>query len=146
MPVEVDIPKIGARSSLVSLGLNADGTLEVPPVSHPQQAGWYDNGPTPGEIGPAVVLGHVDGDHQEGVFYRLKELGPGDEVDISRQDGKTLKFRVSHVDSVSKDSFPTNAVYGDTPDPELRVITCGGSFDPSARSYRNNIVVYATLQ
>ncbi|HKS47938.1 MAG TPA: class F sortase [Amycolatopsis sp.] len=142
----VDIPKIDARSSLVSLSLNPDQTVEVPPVSAPMQAGWYSYGPAPGEPGPAVILGHVDGDHQKGIFFRLKELVPGDQVSVSRKDGSTVRFVVTKVDQVGKDSFPTEGVYGDTAGPELRLITCGGSFDRAAHSYRDNIIVYAALR
>lgn len=144
-PAEIRIPKIEARSSLIPLGLNADGTVEVPSVDSPMQAGWYRNGPKPGEVGPAVVLGHVDGNKQPGIFFRLRELKPGDEVQVSNTDGKTARFLVRQVNQVPKDQFPTDAVYGDTAEPELRLITCGGSFDSAARSYRDNIIVYATL-
>ncbi|SFK41086.1 LPXTG-site transpeptidase (sortase) family protein [Amycolatopsis sacchari] len=144
-PSAVDIPKIGAHSSLVPLGVNADGTVQVPPVETPQQAGWYHEGPPPGDVGPAVILGHVDGKGQKGVFYRLHELKPGDEVTVSRVDGSVARFSVTRVDQVDKDQFPTEAVYGDTSDPELRLITCGGSFDHAAHSYRDNIIVYAKL-
>jgi sortase (surface protein transpeptidase) len=144
-PVSVDIPKIGARSSLVSLGLNADNTVEVPPVTKPLQAGWYSYGPTPGEVGPSVILGHVDGNKQKGIFFRLKEMAPGDKIAVARKDGSTANFVVTKVDRVPKDTFPTDAVYGNTLDPELRLITCGGSFDRQARSYRDNIIVFATL-
>lgn len=142
-PTAIDIPRIGAHSSLVPLGLNADNTIEVPPVGTPQQAGWYEYGPTPGEVGPAVILGHVDGNKQPGIFYRLKELRPGDEVSVSRMDGATARFRVSEVEQIDKDVFPSDAVYGDTANPELRLITCGGSFDHAAHSYRDNIIVFA---
>ncbi|MGW5740529.1 class F sortase [Amycolatopsis sp. NPDC003861] len=140
------IPRIGAQSTLVPLGLNPDGTLEVPPVSRPMQAGWYALGPTPGENGPAVIVGHVDGNRQKGVFYRLRELVPGDPVLVARKDGTTLTFVVSRVDKVDKDEFPSDAVYGDTPDPQLRLITCGGSFDRTVHSYRDNIIAYAKLK
>ncbi|WP_020662586.1 class F sortase [Amycolatopsis benzoatilytica] len=144
-PVSLDIPKIDAHSSLVPLGLNPDNSVQVPPVSTPMQAGWYQNGPTPGEIGPAVVLGHVDGNKHKGIFYRLKEMRPGDEVRIARRDGTTAQFVVTKVDQVPKDTFPTDAVYGDTSDAELRLITCGGAFDRSEHSYVDNIIVYARL-
>lgn len=145
-PESVDVPKIGAFSTLIPLGLNADGTVQVPPVNEPRQAGWYELGPTPGEIGPAVILGHVDGNKQEGIFWRLKELAPGDQVSVARRDGATAHFVVTRVDQIDKDEFPTEAVYGDTTDAELRLITCGGSFDHAAHSYRDNIIVYAVLQ
>lgn len=143
-PTELWIPRIGARSSLIPLALNEDGTVEVPPVERPLQAGWYSLGPTPGEPGPAVVLGHVDGYHQPGIFYRLHELAPGDGIEISRADGTVVRFVVRKVDQVAKTHFPTDAVYGQTPGPELRLITCGGLFDPAARSYVDNIIAYAT--
>lgn len=144
-PTEVRIPKIGVRSSLIPLGLNPDETVEVPPVEQPLQAGWYRLARTPGEAGPAVLLGHVDGNRQPGVFFRLKELTAGDDVEVSRKDGTTARFRVTRTEQVAKDSFPTEAVYGDTVTPELRLVTCGGSFDASARSYRDNVIVYAQL-
>ncbi|SMC68465.1 class F sortase [Lentzea albidocapillata] len=144
-PVEVRIPKIGAKSSLVPLGLNPDETIEVPPVEQPMQAGWYRLARTPGEVGPAVILGHVDGNKQPGIFFRLKELAEGDEVEVSRKDGSTARFRVRATEQIAKSSFPTEAVYGDTGEPELRLITCGGGYDQANRSYRDNIIVYATL-
>jgi sortase (surface protein transpeptidase) len=145
VPAEIDIPRIGARSSLVGLGLAADGTVETPPVEAPMQAGWFTGAPKPGEPGPAVVLGHVNGGGQAGIFARLHELAPGDEVLVRRTDGTVAKFAVTRVDQVPKADFPTEAVYGDTEGPELRIITCGGTFDQAARSYRDNVIVYAKL-
>ena len=128
-PVSIDIPKIAAHSTLVPLGVNADNTIQVPPVTTPLQAGWYTYAPTPGEVGPAVVLGHVDGNHQKGIFYRLKELTAGDRVSIARKDGTTALFEVTKVHQVPKQEFEKEGVYDDTPGPELRLITCGGVFD-----------------
>ena len=145
LPVQVRIPKIDAQSSLVQLGLNPDGTVQVPPVSQPMQAGWYAGGAAPGEVGPAVLLGHVDGNKQEGIFFKLHELTTGDDVYVTRADGAVLHFTVTRTTEVSKDDFPTEAVYGPTSDPELRLITCGGTFDSAAHSYVDNIVVYAKL-
>jgi hypothetical protein len=105
-PVSVRIPRIGVNSSLIPLGLNADHTIQVPPVSTPMQAGWYTLAPTPGEIGPAIILGHVDGNKQPGIFIRLRELTPGDEVFVARKDGSIVRFVVHRVDQVSKDRFP----------------------------------------
>lgn len=144
-PTEVRIPRIDAKSSLIPLGLHPDDTIQVPPVEQPMQAGWYVHARAPGEPGPAVILGHVDGNAQPGIFYRLHELRPGDEVEVSRTDGSVVRFAIEKVDQVPKDSFPTDAVYGDTPDPVLRLITCGGVFDRSARSYEDNIIVYAKM-
>jgi sortase (surface protein transpeptidase) len=145
LPGSVRIPRINAESSLVPLGQNTDGTVQVPPVSTPLQAGWYAGGAAPGEPGPAVLLGHVDGDKQLGIFYRLHELTPGDQVMVTRQDGTVLKFSVTKVDRVAKTAFPTDAVYGPTKDPELRLLTCGGKFDHAAHSYVDNVIVYAKL-
>ncbi|MGI8817384.1 MAG: class F sortase [Pseudonocardia sp.] len=144
-PVDLKIDAINASSTLVPLGLNPDQTIATPPVSQPLQASWYKLGPTPGAVGPAVILGHINGNGQQGIFSRLHELKPGDQVKVSRADGKTAIFTVTKLEQVAKDTFPTLAVYGDTQDAELRLITCGGSFDRSRRSYLDNIIVYAAF-
>ena len=144
-PTSVKIPKIGADSSLISVGLKTDGSISVPSVHKPMQAAWYQLSPVPGDVGPAVVLGHVDGDKQPGIFYKLKDLAPGDEVDVDRSDGKKLKFVVDRVTQVPKDTFPRDAVYGNSDKPELRLITCGGAFDHAEHSYKDNVIVYANL-
>jgi LPXTG-site transpeptidase (sortase) family protein len=144
-PAWVDIPSISARSSLIQLGLNPDKSIQVPPVDQPQQAGWYSYGPKPGENGPAVILGHIDGNHQQGIFWRLHEVKPGDTVTVGQQSGKTLTFTVTKVDDVAKSAFPTSAVYGNTPNPQLRLITCGGAFDATTGHYLDNFIVYATM-
>ena len=145
MPAGIEIPRIDARSSLVGLGLDAEGAVQVPPVEEPMQAGWFTGAPKPGEPGPAVVLGHVNGGGQPGIFSRLNELAEGDEILIRRTDGTVARFTVTRVDQVPKADFPTEAVYGDTEDPQLRLITCGGTFDRAANSYRDNVIVYAKL-
>jgi hypothetical protein len=144
-PTTVSVPSIGATSSLMDLGQNSDGSLAVPPLSNPMQAGWYDKSPTPGEIGPSVILGHINGDGKPGIFYKLKDVKAGDQVMVARKDGQTAVFTVSHIDTVPKAAFPADQVYGDTPDSELRLITCGGVFDPAARSYEANVIVYANF-
>lgn len=144
-PAEVSIPAIGAASSLVPLGLNTDRTVEVPPVDEPMQAGWFTGAPKPGEPGPAVILGHVNGGGRPGIFARLAELAEGDEVLVRLADGATVRFEVRRVDQVPKSEFPTDEVYGDTEGPELRLITCGGTFDERADSYRDNVIVYAVV-
>lgn len=145
LPASVRIPSINATSTLVPLGENSDGTVEVPPVSTPMQAGWYAGSSAPGEAGPAVLLGHVDGNKQTGIFYRLHELTPGATVLVTRADGSVLTFDVTKVDKVAKSAFPTDAVYGATSDPELRLLTCGGAFDQAAHSYVDNVIVYAKM-
>ncbi|MGZ4507397.1 MAG: class F sortase [Blastococcus sp.] len=142
-PVRVLIPAIHVDSPLMALGLQADGRLQVPATGFP--AGWFTDGPTPGELGPAVLAGHVDWGGSPGVFYRLRELVAGDDITVDRRDGSTVVFRVTRVDKYAKDAFPTHAVYGDIDHAGLRVITCGGAFDHRARSYVDNIVVFADL-
>ena len=144
-PVTLRIGRIDATSTLVPLGLQDDGTIEVPSLDQPMQAGWYRYGPTPGEVGPAVLLGHVNSRGEQGIFARLSELAPGDDVRVERADGRTALFTVTRVDQVAKTDFPTDAVYGDTADSQLRLITCGGDLDRERHSYRDNIIVYAVL-
>ncbi|MGH3873889.1 MAG: class F sortase [Pseudonocardiaceae bacterium] len=144
-PVTLRVEAINVRSSLIPLGLGADGTVEVPALDQPLQAGWYRYGPTPGELGPAVVLGHVNAHGVDGVFARLSELVPGEDISVDRSDGRTAVFTVTRVEQISKTAFPTEAVYGDTTAAELRLITCGGELDREERSYRDNIIVYAVL-
>ncbi|WP_290060044.1 class F sortase [Amycolatopsis solani] len=144
-PTSVKIPKIGAESSLLAVAVKPDGSISVPSVHTPMQAAWYKLSPVPGDVGPAIVLGHVDGDKKPGIFYKLKDLTPGDEVDVDRSDGKKLKFVVDRVTQVPKETFPREAVYGNSDKPELRLITCGGAFDHAEHSYKDNIVVYAKL-
>ncbi|QJY46740.1 class F sortase [Pseudonocardia broussonetiae] len=144
-PVALDIPALGVRTPLLSLGLQPDGTVEVPPLDDVGVAGWYRHSPVPGEVGPAVLLGHVDSARDgPGVFAGLTRLRPGDAVTVVRGDGSTEAFRVDRVESFAKDAFPTQQVYGDLDHPGLRLITCGGTFDEERRSYRDNVVVFAS--
>jgi sortase (surface protein transpeptidase) len=106
-------------------------------------AGWYTGSPTPGELGPAVIAGHVDWGGRPGVFYRLRDVHPGDEISVLRANSTVAVFRVSRVEQFPKDAFPTDVVYGDIDHAGLRLITCGGSFDSRERSYDDNIVVFA---
>ncbi|MFC0433181.1 class F sortase [Kutzneria buriramensis] len=145
LPVRVDVDAINAHSSLVQLGLNADRTVQVPPVDEPLQAGWYKFGVRPGEVGKAVILGHVDGGGQLGVFNRLRDLKPGDVAKVTEQGGQVLNFVVRQVQEVPKSQFPTQAVYGPSNQRELRLITCGGAFDKSSGNYVDNIIVSAVL-
>jgi LPXTG-site transpeptidase (sortase) family protein len=109
------------------------------------QAGWYEHSPTPGQTGPSVVLGHVNGGGQDGIFARLHELKPGDEIRIGREDEQVARFVVERTEQFPKTEFPADQVYGDTKEPELRLITCGGSFDEAANSYRDNVIVFAVF-
>jgi hypothetical protein len=142
-PLGVRIPAIGVdATSLVPLAIiPATGELAAP--AEFDQTGWYAAGPVPGEPGPAVIAAHVDSRRGPAVFFRLKELRPGDKVYVPRSDGSTATFTVTGVERYPKNVFPTQKVHGPTPDRALRLITCGGSFDYAKRSYRDNIVVYA---
>ncbi|HEY1702116.1 MAG TPA: class F sortase [Trebonia sp.] len=145
-PVRLTIPAIGVSSSVIPLGANPDGSVAVPPLSEPRLASWFDEGPAPGQDGPAAVYGHVDtAAAGPGVFYRLGDLTAGDMVDVALADQRVADFQVYRVAQYPKDAFPTMTVYGNTPVPELRLITCGGRFDAAAGSYDDNIVAYARL-
>lgn len=126
------------------LALNEDRTIEVPKSY--EKVGWYELGVSPGEIGPAIVLGHVDSYEGPAVFYNLRELEKGDEIYIEREDGTTLVFEVVEKERYDQDVFPTQRVYGDTAAPELRLITCIGTYDHGTQRYSHNLVVYATLK
>jgi len=141
-PVLLTIPLIGVSTQLVTLGLTSSGALEVP--SSTSVAGWYTGSPKPGAIGSAIIVGHIDSVSGPGVFFRLSELRAGDMVYVKRSDGTLVEFRVTSVEMYLKGRFPTEAVYGPTPDAELRLITCSGAFDSATGHYLSNIVVYAT--
>jgi hypothetical protein len=143
-PVSLTIPLIGVTTRLIKLGLTSDGSLQVPPTTDTAVAGWYTGSPRPGATGSAIIVGHIDSVNGPGVFFRLSELRKGDQVYVRRADGTFVKFLVTTVQQYLKDQFPTQAVYGPTPDAELRLITCGGAFDSVTRHYLSNIVVYAT--
>ncbi|HET6747958.1 MAG TPA: class F sortase [Actinomycetes bacterium] len=142
-PVRIRIPAIGVSAAVVRLGLNRDGTLQVP--ADFGVTGWFTGGPAPGETGPAVIAGHIDSRRGPAVFYRLHALRPGDRVAVERADGTTVQFAVEGSAQYPKRAFPTEAVFGPSPDPLLRLITCGGAFDRSTRHYRDNVVVTARL-
>ncbi|GAB4001762.1 class F sortase [Nocardioides ultimimeridianus] len=144
-PVRLDIPRIDVATPLIRLGLTADRELEVPPLSHAGVAGWYDLGPVPGDAGPAVLAGHVDSEDGPAVFYGLSALRPGDRLTVDRSDHRTAVFSVDRVTAFAKSRFPTRAVYGETHDAELRLITCGGTYDPTQGGYQSNVVVFAHL-
>ncbi|MGY5036266.1 class F sortase [Streptomyces sp. 900116325] len=142
-PTQVAIPSIGVTSSLMRLGLNADGTVEVPPAEKGMTAGWYTGGAIPGERGAAVVIGHNDTRFGRAVFHDLKEIGKGADIVISNERGQVAHFTVTGTESVSKKAFPTKKVYGATKGRVLRLVTCDGAFDAQGHPV-NNLIVYAT--
>ncbi len=141
-PVALTIPSIRVSTPLIRLGLTPSGSLQVP--DRFDVAGWYDRSPPPGATGPAVIAGHIDSVDGPAVFYRLSLLRPGDRVYVRRADGSVAVFAVTGVGLYPKDHFPTAQVYGSVPGPQLRLITCGGTFDWARHSYLSNVVVYAT--
>jgi hypothetical protein len=145
-PVSVVIPAIGVRSKLLHLGLNPDGTLQVPPLTTSAGlAAWYKGSATPGQAGTSVIEGHVDSYQGAAVFYRLGALKPGNTVDVTLADGITAVFRVTGVRQYAKDKFPSKAIFGPAGYAALRLITCGGDFDRATHHYLSSVVVYATL-
>lgn len=144
-PVSFTIPALDRQSKIIETGLRKDNTLEVPPAYEGAPASWYIGSPTPGEIGPSVLLGHVNSTEDEsGVFYNLEALEEGDEVSITREDGSTATFEVYKSEVYPKNNFPTKAVYQPTDGAELRLITCDG-FTETTGEFVDNLVVYAKL-
>ncbi|MHA7271124.1 class F sortase [Arthrobacter sp. HLT1-20] len=144
-PQTLSIPDLGVTTKLINLGRDAKGEAEVPPIEAGSPAGWYKFSPTPGELGPSVILGHVNTTTiAEGVFYRLHELTAGQTFSVSRTDGSVAVFAVDRSEVFKKDAFPTLAVYGNTKRAEIRLITCGG-YEPSTGEFTENTVVYGHL-
>jgi sortase (surface protein transpeptidase) len=142
-PVRLSIPKINVDAPFVPLGIDENREIEVPEGY--DEVGWYMHGPTPGELGPAIVLGHVDSYEGAAVFYLLGQLNPGDIVDITRADGSVAHFRVDTLERYVQNDFPTSLVYGDIDHAGLRLITCSGEYDRTTNRYDKNLVVYASL-
>ncbi|MEU4174034.1 class F sortase [Streptomyces sp. NPDC026589] len=143
-PAHVSIPSIGIQSTLMELGLNPDGTVEVPPAEKGMTAGWYSGGSVPGAPGPAVLIGHNDTRFGRAVFHDLKNIRDGAEVLVRDGAGKTLRYTVTGKEAVSKKTFPTDKVYGPTKDSTLRLITCDGEFDADGHTV-DNLIVYGAL-
>jgi sortase (surface protein transpeptidase) len=142
-PTELEVPAIGLAVSLSTLGLNADGTVQVP--TDIQQPGWFRLGPSPGQMGSAVILGHVDSYQGPAVFFKLRSLVAGDLITVNLADGRTAQFKVTSVAMYLKSNFPDQAVYGAHGSSELQLVTCAGTFDTQTGHYLSNIVVYSSL-
>lgn len=145
VPVSIRVPAIGVSAPVQEVGDNADGTVQVPPLDSPNLTGWYKYGPTPGQHGDSVILGHVDSVTGISVFYYLRDLVAGDKIYVTLTDGKVATFEVDGLQKVSKDAFPTASVYGKSGYASLRLLTCGGTFDEATGHYLYNIIVYAHL-
>lgn len=146
VPTAISIPAIGVKNAPISsVGLNADQSVEVPPLTKPNLVGWYKHRATPGEKGAAVLLGHVDGYGKPAVFYKAHTLKAGDTISVKRKDASVATFTVDSLEKVDKDAFPTEKVYGATDSAELRLVTCGGDFDAATGHYTDNVIVYAHL-
>ncbi|MGA9311103.1 MAG: class F sortase [Pseudonocardiaceae bacterium] len=145
-PISIRIPAINVSSPVNSVGLNPDHTMETPnPGPFFDQAAWYRYSPTPGQLGPSVIVGHLDSAEGPSVFFKLGAVKPGQRIEVTRADHTTATFEVDSVESFPKNGFPSRTVYGDIDYPALRLITCGGSFDKAIGSYRDNVVVFAHL-
>lgn len=143
-PKQITITRLGIDYPVTELGQAADGTMETPPLFD-KVTGWYKYSPTPGEIGPSVIVGHIDTYKGPSVFWKLREAQPGDEVSVVREDGSTVKFKVTAIKQFEQNNFPTEEVYGNTDDSQLRLITCGGTFDKKTLHYSENTVVFASI-
>ena len=142
-PLTLSIPAIDVKTSVIRLGQHQDGTVEVP--ENPAEAGWFRLGPPPGTAGSSVILGHVDSVSGPAVFFRLKELHPGDRIAVRLDDGTSVRFRVHSVQTYANADFPATKVYGGQRRSQLNLVTCGGAYDPSRGGYQSNVVVYSRL-
>jgi len=142
-PTQLIIPVIGVRTRLIRLGLSRGGALQVPASA--AVAGWYTGSPRPGAIGAAVIAGHIDSLAGPGIFFRLRLLHPGNRVYVRRADGSVAVFKVTSLHLYPKARFPAAAVYGPVPDAQLRLITCGGTFDQATGHYLSNVIAFAQL-
>jgi sortase (surface protein transpeptidase) len=143
LPVELTIPALGIKTVVGTLGLQADHQVMVPTSTH--VVDWYDHGPTPGEVGSAVILGHVDSYRGPGTFFYLKDLKAGDPITVKLADGAETHFVVTKVVQYSKTAFPDRLVYGSQGTQSLHLVTCGGTFDHETGHYESNIVVFSRL-
>lgn len=142
-PERIIIPEIGVNAKVIDLGLNPDGTLEVP--ENYAETGWWSGGSKPGEKGSAVIVGHLDSKTSPAVFYKLPSLKAGDLIKVTDTNGKIVNFKVERLKQVPKDNFPTKEVYTMSGEPSLRLVTCGGKFNRSSGHYQDNVIVFASL-
>jgi sortase (surface protein transpeptidase) len=144
-PTKIVIPAIGVSAPIHGVGKDKDGSVATPSLNLRNEAGWYREGPSPGQFGPAIVVGHVDTKDKPAVFHRLKDLEPGAKVEIVRRDRQVAVFEVNSVEQFSKEALPVARVYHDFSRPSLRLITCGGAWVGGEMGYADNVVVFASL-
>jgi Sortase domain len=144
-PIRLAIPSIHVQAPVERVGLATDGSIAVPPLARHNEAGWFDEGPTPGQFGPAIIVGHADTRTGPSIFHDVTKLRPGAKVEVTRQDRSVAVFRVSSVEHFDKAKLPVDRVYADFSRPGLRLITCGGRWEGGSIGYADNIVVFATI-
>jgi hypothetical protein len=145
VPTRISIPALGVQATVVGVGRAPDGSIATPSTDTPDEAGWYRLGPTPGELGTAVIVGHVDSADRPAVFAKLGTLTKGRTIDVSREDRRTATFRVDSIERTPKTAFPADKVFASSDRPRLVLVTCGGSWVGGAVGYADNVIVYATL-
>ncbi len=144
-PKQIRIPSIGVDAPMHAVGAEADGTIATPSLKQTNEAGWYKDGPSPGQYGPAIVVGHVDTRDRPAVFHRVRELRPGAQIEILRRDGTVAVFEVNSVEQYNKSKLPADKVYQDYSRPSLRLITCGGNWVGGDDGYADNVIAFASL-
>ena len=144
-PERLSIPSIDVQASILDVGLAGDGSVDVPPLQRHDEAGWFDGGPTPGQFGPALIVGHADTRTGPSVFHALGRLKPGQRIEVHRADRSVAVFEVNSVEKFDKGKLPVRRVYGDYSRPSLRLMTCGGRWIGGRTGYQDNIVVFASL-
>ena len=145
IPTRISIPSLGVRANVIKVGRAADGSIATPPGDPVEATGWYRLGPTPGELGTAVIVGHVDTDSQPAVFHRLPELRKGELIEVNREDDRVATFTVESVETFPKTSFPAGRVFDSTDRARLVLVTCGGTWVGGDIGYSDNVIVFATL-
>ena len=144
-PVRLTIPSIRVDAPILDVGLAQDGTVDVPPLGRHNEAGWFDLGPTPGQFGPALIVGHADTRTGPSIFHELGRMRPGQKVEVLRRDNTIAVFEVNSVEHFGKSKLPIQRVYGDYSRPSLRLVTCGGTWLGGAQGYADNVIVFASL-
>ena len=144
-PVRLTIPSIKVEAPILEVGLADDGSVDVPPLKRHNEAGWFGGGPTPGQFGPALIVGHADTRDGPSIFHSLAKLKPGQKIEILRKDRTVAVFEVNSIENFGKAKLPIKRVYGDYTRPSLRLVTCGGTWLGGGRGYSDNIIAFASL-